>query len=161
MGVEAGHAVPLDRLIPGLFGGTLITTIAKSVPDPREAESQRLRFASQFNSLSAELATAHSQAPVPSASGAFRFAWDPELDTFVRSTQSLGDGLAERASTLGRYTGTFNVTYTHIDFNTLEGSSLSNLRFSQSAFSSTFVSQLTPLDQVRFGGNVIQSQLNM
>lgn len=159
--VEAVHAVPLDQLIPGLFGGTLITTIAKSVPDPREAESQRLRFASQFNSLSAELNTAHSQAPVPSASGAFRFAWDPELDTFVRSTQSLGDGVAERASTLGRYTGTFNVTYTHIDFNTLEGSSLKNLTFSQSAFSPTFVSQLTPLDQVRFGNNVIQSQLNM
>ena len=156
-----GHAKPLDQLIPGLFGGTLITTIAKSVPDPREAESQRLRFASQFNSLAAELATAHSQAPVPSASGAFRFAWDPELDTFVRSTQSLGDSVAERASTLGRYTGTFNVTYTHIDFNTLEGTSLSNLTFSQSAFSPTFISQLTPLDQQRFGNNLIQSQLNM
>jgi hypothetical protein len=158
---EVGCAVPLDQLIPGLFGGTLITTIAKSVPDPKEAESQRLRFASQFNSLSAELATAHSQAPVPSASGAFRFAWDPELDTFVRSTQSLGDSVAERASTLGRYTGTFNVAYTHIDFNTLEGTSLSNLTFSQSAFSPGFVSQLTPLDQQRFGNNLIQSQLNM
>jgi len=157
----AAHAVPLDQLIPGLFGGTLITTIQKSVADPRLAESQRLRFASQFNSLSAELATAHSQAPVPSASGAFRFAWDPELDTFVRSTQSLGDSVAERATTLGKYTGTFNVTYTHIHFDTMEGSSLSNLMFSQSAFSPAFVSQLTPLDQVRFGNNLIQSQLNM
>ena len=161
IGADVGLAVPLDQLIPGLFGGTLITTIAKSVPDPREAESQRLRFASQFNSLSAELGTAHSQAPVPSASGAFRFAWDPELDTFVRSTQSLGDGIAERAPTLGRYTGTFNVTYTHIKFDTMEGDSLSNLSFSQSAFSPTFVSQLTPLDQVRFGNNLIQSQLDM
>jgi hypothetical protein len=163
LGIKAGpvQAVPLDQRIPGLFGGTLITTIAKSVPDPRLAESQLLRFASQFDSLSAELAAAHSQAPIPSASGAFRFAWDPELDTFVRSTQSLGSGVAERAPTLGRYAGTFNVTYTHTDYDTLEGSSLNNLTFSQSAFSPTFLSQLTPLDQLRFGNDWIVSQLDM
>jgi hypothetical protein len=150
------RATSLSERIPGLFGGTLITTVQKSVADPRQSESQRLRFASQFNALSADLAAAHSQAPVPSASGAFRFAWDPELDTFVRSTESLGSGVAERAPTLGRHTGTFSVSYTHIDYDTLEGYSLSKLHFSQSAFSQGLINTgNVPAD------DFIQSQLNM
>ena len=155
------NATSLSERIPGLFGGTLITTIQRGQSDKALAESQRLRFASQFQSLSAALATAHSQSPVPSASGAFRFAWDPELDTFVRSTESLGSGIAERAPTLGRHTGTFSVSYTHIDFDTLEGTPLKRLSLSQSAFSQAFTSRLEPADQAKFGTDLIQSQLNM
>lgn len=147
---EAGT---LNKAIPGLFGGTLVTTPQVGAPDPTIKESQKLRFASQFNSLSADLATAHSQSPIPSASGAFRFGWDPELDTFVRSTESLGSGVAERAPTLGRHTGTFSVGYTHIDFDTLEGSSLSNLTFVQPAYSTAL--------QPTLGNDVIRSQLTM
>ncbi len=158
---EPTDARPLDERIPGLFGGTLITTIARGVPDPRLAESQRLRFASQFDSLSAALAAAHSQAPIPSASGAFRFGWDPDLDTFVRFTQSLGSGIAERAPTLGRYTGTFSVSYAHSDFDSLEGDSLDRLAFSQSAFSPEFIERLTLPDQPRFGSDLVRSRLNL
>jgi hypothetical protein len=158
---DAAYAVPLSERIPNLFGGTLNTTIQRGATNPALIESQQLRFASQFNALSAELATAHSQAPIPSASGAFRFAWDPELDTFVRSTESLGSGVAERAPTLGRYTGTFSVSYTHIDFNTLEGNSLNNLTFSQGAFSQGFIDQLSGLDPAKYGTDLIASQLNM
>ena len=78
---------------------------------------------------------ARSQEPIPSASGAFRFEWDNELDTFVRSMQSLGPMLAERAQTLGRHTATLSVSYSHIDFTTLNGQSLSNLTFTQPALS--------------------------
>lgn len=153
---EVAHAVPLDQLIPGLFGGTLITTTKRSQSGQGLAESQRLRFQSQFNSLSADLSAAHSQVPIPSASGAFRFAWDPDLDTFVRSTESLGSLVAERAPTLGRYTGFFSFTYTHIDYDTLDGNSLSNLTFSQSAFSQALINTgLFPKDEV------IRSQLNL
>lgn len=158
---KATLAVSLSERIPGLFGGTLTTTIQNGVFVPQAAESQQLRFASQFESLSAALASAHSQAPIPSASGAFRFAWDPELDTFVRSTQSLGSGIAERAQTLGRYTGTFSVSYTHIDFDTSEGDSLTRLSFSQSAFSPQFINRLVSSDQLKFGSDLIQSQLDM
>jgi hypothetical protein len=153
VGTPSAHAVPLDQRIPGLFGGTLITTPANGSANPSLIQSQRLRFASQFDSLSAELATAHSQSPIPSASGAFRFAWDPELDTFVRSTESLGSGVAERAPTLGRHTGTFSISYTHIDFDTLEGNSLNDLTFSQPAYSAN----LQPI----FGNEVIQSHLSI
>jgi hypothetical protein len=152
-GVPTVAARPLDEGIPGLFGGTLITTPQQGASNPSLKESQQLRFAAQFDSLSAELSTAHSQSPIPSASGAFRFAWDPELDTFVRATEGLGSGVAERASTLGRHTGTLNFAYTHIDFNTLEGNSLHDLTFYQPAYSP----RLQPL----LGNNVIKSQLNM
>jgi len=155
-GVAAAKARPLDEAIPGLFGGTLITTPQQGASDTSLKESQQLRFASQFNTLSSELSAAHSQSPIPSASGAFRFAWDPELDTFVRAIESLGSGVAERAPTLGRHTGTFSFAYTHIDFNTLEGNALDNLTFSQPAYSP----KLKPLLGEQWN-NVIRSQLNM
>jgi hypothetical protein len=149
-------AEPLDRKIPGLFGGTLNTTI-----QPGISEGQQLRFADQFRTLSAALAAARSQAPIPSASGAFRFAWDSELDTFVRSAQSLGPGLAERAQTLGRHTATVSVSYTRVGFDTLEGKPLEHLTFSQDALSRGLIEQLPPQDQAKFGDDTLQTQLDV
>src|SRR6185436_7287526 len=127
----------LDQAIPGLFGGVLATTIDRGAT----LDLQQVQVAERFRGLSAALASARSQAPVPSASGAFRFAWDPDLDTFVRYPQSLGSMVAERAQTLGRGTWTVAVSYTHIDFDTLEGDDLGNLRSSQPALSPEFVAQ--------------------
>lgn len=152
----AVSAEPLDRRIPGLFGGTLNTTIEHGI-----REGQPLHFSEQFRNLSAALATARSQAPIPSASGAFVFKWDEELDTFVRSVQSLGPGLAERAQTLGAHTGTVSLSYTRIDFDTLEGKNLRRLTFTQPALSPTLVAQLPPSDQARFGSDQLQTRLDL
>ncbi len=154
-GLGAARAQPLDQRIPGLFGGTLSTTIRPGV-----SQGQPLQFSQQFNSLSAELSVARSQEPIPSASGAFRFQWDDELDTFVRREQSLGPILAERAWTLGRHTATLGVSYTHIDFSTLNGNSLSGLTFTQPALSKTLINQLPPLD-ARFKDDVLRTRLNL
>ncbi len=149
-------AAPLESRIPGLFGGTLNTTIQAGV-----SEGQLLHFADQFRSLSAALAAARSQLPTPSASGAFRFAWDPDLDTFVRLNQSLGSGLAERAQTLGRRTGTVNVSYARANFDTLEGRLLSELSFSQAALSADALRDLPEPDQARFGDDTLDTRLNL
>jgi len=154
-GAVAARAESLDQLIPGLFGGTLSTTIR-----PGFSEGQPLQFSQQFNSLNAELSVARSQEPIPSASGAFRFQYDDDLDTFVRSEQSLGPILAERAQTLGRHTATISASYTHIDFATLGGQSLSSLTFTQPALSKSTASQLPPLD-ARFKDDVLRTQLNL
>jgi hypothetical protein len=154
-GIGAAAAQSLDQRIPGLFGGLLNTTIVNRLRD-----GQPLQFSEQFRTLSADLAAARSQAPIPSASGAFRFEWDNELDTFVRSPQSLGSGLAERAQTLGRHTATLGVSYTHIDFNTLEGQPLSGLTFSQGALSQTVVDHLGSLD-ARFKDDLLRTRLNL
>ena len=152
----AVSAEPLDRRIPGLFGGVLNTTIEHGI-----REGQPLHFSEQFRNLSAALAAARSQAPIPSASGAFVFKWDEELDTFVRSMQSLGPGLAERAQTLGARTGTLSLSYTRIDFDTLEGNPVGELTFAQPAISPTLLGQLPPSDQAKFGRDQLQTRLNL
>ncbi|HXQ23319.1 MAG TPA: hypothetical protein VN812_16705 [Candidatus Acidoferrales bacterium] len=156
LGAASAHAVPLDQRIPGLFGGLL-----KVSTQPEIVEPEQLRFADQFRSLSADLAAARSQSPIPSASGAFRFAWDEGLDTFVRGEQSLGPSLAERAQTLGRHIATLSVAYTHIGFDTFEGSSLNRLSFSQSALSDDLKGRLSTAECAKFCGDVLHTRLNL
>jgi hypothetical protein len=152
----AAGAEPLNRRIPDLFGGALMTSI-----DPlNSTDAQTPLVATRFRELSAALAAARSQAPVPSASGAFSFEWDPDLDTFVRYRQSLGSGLAERAQTLGRHTATLSVSYTHIDFDTLEGDRLDRLQSVQPPFSESFLKQLPLADQMRAQDNVLRTNLS-
>ncbi len=138
-----------------MFGGNLKTSLnPSSIPDP-----QKLPLAERFQSLGAALAAARSQAPIPSASGAFRFAWDPEVHTFVRSSESLGSILAERAQTLGQNSGIFAVSYTHIDFDTLEGDPLDSLVSSQPALSKAFLK--TEPDRNLAGDDLLQTRLNV
>lgn len=150
-------AEPLDQRIPRLFGGSLLTTIC-----PRcAAEAQRNPASQVFSGLSAELASVLSEAPVPSASGSFRFAWDPDLDTFVRFDQSLGPVLANRVETLGRRTGVLSVSYTHADFDTLEGTSLGQMRFNTPALSSAYLATLPVSDRLRAQNDLLETRLNL
>lgn len=150
---SAVRAEPLDEKIPGLFGGSLRISLA------RNAEPRQPGVTARFSSLSPDLAAARSQAPVPSASGSFRFTWDPEVETFVRSRQSLGSILAERAQTLGRHYGTVSVSYTHLNFDTLEGDPLSHLRSVEPAFSSAFLKNLPEADRAIAGDDQLETQL--
>lgn len=154
----AAPAEDLSDVIPNLFGGNLGTTIAQ---DGVSRASQEPELARRFRDLPAVLAAARSQAPIPSATGAFRFGWDPELDTFVRSEQSLGPSLAERATTLGKGVVTVGFSYTHSEFDTLEGDDLHHLRFEQPALSPEFVAGLPPADRAAFGDDIIETTLDM
>lgn len=158
----AVRAEPLDELIPNLFGGTLSTSITPFVgvsgPSP---DVQSPRVADRFRNLSAALSTARSLAPIPSASGSFRFEWDPELDTFVRERQSLGPIFAERAQTLGHRTVTVSVSYSHIRFSSLEGDSLNHVRSSQPVFTDDFLAQLPESDQMRAQDNALVTELDL
>ncbi|HUI25122.1 MAG TPA: hypothetical protein VL403_03475 [Candidatus Kryptonia bacterium] len=155
--VSAAYAQPLDRRIPDLFGGVLATSIS-----PRDVtDAQRPRVADQFRALSAALAAARSQAPIPSASGAFHFSWNSQFDSYVRDDESLGSTLAERAQSLGEHVGTFNFSYTRIDFDTLEGNRLSHLSSTQSALSENFRQQLPIEDQIRTADDVLETRLDL
>jgi len=153
----AAAAVPLDQVIPNLFGGSLNTTIIASTG----TSTQTASIVGRFQDLNAQLSTARAQVPLPSASGAFRFAWDPDLDTFVRFEQSLGSGLAERAQTIGR--GRFNVgvSYQHVDFSTVDGESLSHVRTSQPAFTQEYLAQQTEHDREVYGDDLLNTTLNL
>lgn len=150
-------AEPLDQQIPNLFGGKFITSVSPFAG----RDSQQGLVSDRYKSLSASLAVARSQVPVPSASGAFRFEFDDEDDTYVRRVQSLGPSIAERAQTLGARTGSLSFAYSHIDFDTLEGDSLNNLRSSQPSLTAAFVAQLPPLDQQRVKDDTLDTQLRL
>lgn len=156
------RAESLDDLIPNLFGGTLSTSITPFVDVAGPApDVQSPRVADRFRNLSAALATARSLAPIPSASGAFQFEWDPELDTFVRRRQSLGPIFSERAQTIGHRTLTASVSYSHIRFSSLEGDSLNHVRSSQPVFTEEFLSQLPKSDQMRARDNSLVTELDL
>ncbi len=151
------QAEPLNRLIPGLFGGVLATSIS-----PRDVtDAQRPLVADRFRGLSAALAAARSQAPIPSASGAFSFVLEPDFDAYARVGQSLGPSFAERAQTIGKGALTLGASYSRVDFNTLEGDSLRHLRSSQPALSESFLQQLPPGDQVHARDNRLDTEIDM
>ena len=151
-------AVPLDQLIPGLFGGSLSTTVNQFGTDQSR---QQALIVQRFKNLSAQLSVARSSVPVPAASGAFSFAWDSDLDTFVRNEQSLGSIFAERAQTLGRGRWNVGVAYQHVGFDTLDGDSLNNIRAVQPAFTQEYLNSLPPVDREIFGDDVIDTRLSM
>jgi hypothetical protein len=145
-----------------LFGGFLSTSITPFVDVTGQTpDVQAPRVADRFRNLSAALATARSLAPIPSASGAFQFEWDPELDTFVRRRQSLGPIFAERAQTLGHRTITASVSYSHLRFATLEGDSLSHISSSQPVFTDEYLAQLPKSDRIRAADNQLVTTLDL
>ncbi|HSP98920.1 MAG TPA: hypothetical protein VL049_16990, partial [Candidatus Dormibacteraeota bacterium] len=151
-------ATPLEQVIPSLFGGRLITTIDKTGSDVSNTQAFVVQ---QFTNLSAQLAAARSQVPLPSSSGAFSYAWDSDVDTFVRFEQSLGAGFGERAQTLGK--GRFNVglSYQHVDFSTLAGAPLDNIVSVQPAFSKSYLATKPAGDQAIYKDDIVRTQLDM
>lgn len=135
--------------------------MATTIDPSAQQDLQQVLVAERFSDLSASLAVARSQSPVPSASGAFRFAWDPDLDTFVRSGESLGSLLAERAPTLGKNTFTIGVSYSHIDFDTLDGDNLRRVRTTQPALSESYLDRLPPADRAIFADDVLLTELDL
>lgn len=148
-------ARPLAETLPGLFGGRLCRTVQAGV-----CEKRQLRGLERFRSLSAILRSAYPPPPVPSASGAFRFVWDPTVDTFVRYRQSLGSGLAERAPTLGRGVVAGGFAYTHTRFDTFEGDPLDRLTFTEPAVPG-LLAGLPPGDRERFADDVVRTELDI
>ncbi len=158
-------AVPLERAIPELFAerpgadGELRTTLVQGRP-PRDEETQRLRLAERFRSLGEALALARAQLPMPTVSGAFAYRWDATVEAFTRQPLSLGSGLAERASTLGRGVVSVGVGYTHADFDTLDGEPLDDLRDRQAALSPGFLAQLPSGDRARYADDLLLARLD-
>lgn len=154
---SALQALSLSERIPNLFGGVFRTSIT-----PRAFNDvQQPLVADQFRALSAALATARAQVPPPSTTGAFRFEFDDASESYVRRAQSLGPNLAERATTLGVGTVSLGFSYTRIDFDTLEGTSLHHLRSVQPALSANFLAQLPSEDRARAADNLLETNLDL
>ncbi len=71
--------------------------------------------------------TVASTYPVASASSSVTYAFNPKTETFERQTRVLGPIIGERAETIGKGQIDIGVSYSGVDFSTINGESLGNL----------------------------------
>lgn len=102
-----------------------------------------------IQNLNSELNAEKGLFPISSTSGGFTFQYDKELEVFIRTTDSLGPVFAERAHTLGKGKLNLGFSYTYINFSTLQGKDLHNLK------------SVVPLDKKRKDRDLLQLDFDM
>jgi hypothetical protein len=117
----------------------LVGILATGVPGLASAGSLRntLRDASRtvgirggapFDALADAIAdTAARSLPVISASAGFTYEYNPELEIFERTSQTLGPLFLERPDTIGRGKVNFNVSYEYVQFDSYDGKDIGSL----------------------------------
>ena len=122
--VSAARADDLVDLIPGLYGGDGII-----LANPNHAAHFGASTLQSFRTLTNGLSSGINVTTVGSSTASFTF--DVQQAVFVRSTDSLGPVLAERAETIGEHKFNIAYTFTHEDFTRLGGERLNsfNLAF--------------------------------
>jgi hypothetical protein len=84
-------------------------------------------FQSEFGRINLPLVQQLGALPIPSPASGFTYAFDNSTGTFVRSTQSFGPILADRAETIGRSRFAFGYSLQQFSFGTFDGLSLSHI----------------------------------
>jgi len=79
---------------------------------------------SAFDAMAETIATtaAHTL-PVPAASAGFTYQFNPTLEVFERTSQTLGPIFLERPDTLGRSKLNLNVSFSYVDLDAFDGKS--------------------------------------
>lgn len=112
------HGDTLSGLIQNLYGGDGITL------DPsvgHEAHFGQTEDLQQFTSVLQKTLQSRSVFPIPSAVGVYSYAFDEATGTYKRVDSTLGPILAERATTTGKGSLTFQAGYSFADFNMVDG----------------------------------------
>jgi hypothetical protein len=120
---QPSRAVDLSDLISTLYGGDGITLGATGHQAHFSQET-----GSAINELNRQLGTAFGVFPFSSSAGNFGFKFDPDLGTFVNTTETLGPIFAERAPTVGRGKWNLNFYATFFHYDDFNGQSLDNLQ---------------------------------
>lgn len=123
--VRLAHAADLKNAIRNLYGGQGILLEPLPLPFP----SQESRFqASSLQGLDQLNSQLTSAIGVPSFNSSVTgFTFDIERGVPVRTTESLGTLLTERATTLGARKLDLTFTYTRVNFTKLQGKDLKDL----------------------------------
>ena len=83
---------------------------------------------SAFDALAEQLAnTAARSIPVVSASAGFTYEYNPELEVFERTSQTLGPIYLERPDTLGRSKFNVSLSYQYVQFDSYDGDDIDAL----------------------------------
>lgn len=119
-------AKKLADLIPGLYGGDGI--VLATSPVASHTAHFSVSSAASINRLNEQIAAQIGLFPFSSSVGGFTFAFDKELDTFVRTTDTLGPLFAERAPTLGQAKLNLHASYTYFKYDKFGKTNLDNLQ---------------------------------
>jgi hypothetical protein len=115
--------VALLLALPGLAG-------ARSLQDKLGAASELVGIQSggAFDALAENIAdTAARSLPVISSSAGFTYRYNPQLEVFERTSETLGPLYMERPDTLGRNKFNFSVSFQYVELNTFDGDDLKQL----------------------------------
>jgi len=113
----------LATLFQNLFGPTGLTVNSEDVLPDGSTHSAHFNsaFQSNFTQLNIALAGQLASLPLPSPASGFTYTFDSSTGTFVRSTQSFGPILADRAETIGRGKLSVGYNFQYFSFDSLEG----------------------------------------
>jgi hypothetical protein len=118
-----GAARGLATLIQDVFGPRGLTVNSDAALPDGSTHSAHFNSAFQLNFRRFNIAIASqlSALPLPSPASGFTYRFDADTGTFVRSTQSFGPILAERAETIGRGKTLVGYNVQVFSFDSLDG----------------------------------------
>jgi hypothetical protein len=127
--VVQSNSPTLAELLRNIYGPHGLTVDSEAVLPDGSTHSGHFNsaFQSEFERFNIALARQLVALPVPSPASGFTYTFDESTGTFVRSTQSFGPILADRAETIGRRKFAFGFNLQQFSFQTFDGLHLSHL----------------------------------
>jgi hypothetical protein len=119
----------LAELLKNVYGPHGLTVESEAVLPDGSTHSAHFNggFQSEFGKINIALVRQLGALPIPSPASGFTYTFDNSTGTFVRSTQSFGPILADRAETIGRGRFAFGYSLQQFSFETFDGLRLSHL----------------------------------
>jgi hypothetical protein len=119
----------LAEVFQDLFGPNGLVVDSNSVLPDGSTHSAHFNsdFQSNFTQFNVALASQLTNLPLPSPASGFTYRFDASTGTFVRSSQSFGPILTDRAETIGRGRFSFGYNFQFFSFDRLEGIDLSRV----------------------------------
>jgi len=119
----------LSTLIENMFGprGLIVDSDVYTLDGKTHMAHFNSDFQTNIKRLNIAIASQLSGLPLPSPASGFTYRFDEDTGTFVRSTQSLGPILTERAETIGRGKTQFGYNVQVYSFDELDGVNLGHV----------------------------------
>jgi len=125
----------VSRSLPAILAVVAVLTPAAvraaSLRDDlaRASQTVGIQSGSAFDALAQAIAVTNANnIPVISASAGFTYRYNPTLEVFERSAETLGPIFLERPETLGQGKFNVNLSWSYVEYNEFDGQSLRNLQ---------------------------------
>src|SRR4051812_43400359 len=119
----------LAEMLQNVYGPHVLIVESDAVLPDGSTHSAHFNgaFQSEFGRINVALVRQLGALPIPSPASGFTYGFDNSTGTFVRSTQSFGPILADRAETIGRGRFAFGYNLQQFSFETFDGLRLSHI----------------------------------